>query len=45
MKTFYKALKSFFAMKMTENFRNLFLKLIYNNKKKERGWSRRLREF
>jgi hypothetical protein len=29
-------------MKMTESFRNLFLKLIYNNKKKERGWRRNL---
>ena len=29
-------------MKMTETFRRLFLKLIYNNKKKERGWRRYL---
>ena len=29
-------------MKMTERFRRLFLKLIYNNKKKERGWRRNL---
>jgi hypothetical protein len=29
-------------MKMTESFRRLFLKLIYNNKKKERSWRRYL---
>jgi hypothetical protein len=31
-----------FCTKMTKSFRRLFLKLIYNNKKKERGWRRNL---
>jgi len=37
--------KSDFCIKMTESFRNFFLKLIYNNKKKELGWRLNLREF
>jgi hypothetical protein len=34
-----------FCKKMTKSFRNMFLKFIYNIKKKERGWRRNLSDF
>ena len=34
-----------FFTEMTESFRSSFLKLIYNNKKKELGWRSNIREF
>jgi hypothetical protein len=41
----FEGLRGDFFTEMTESFRSSFLKLIYNNKKKELGWRSNPREF